>query len=76
MKEIQYLFIDGGCLRTIIETVSQEFFGGNVIEIDFKKLSRGFSKAFYYDAVQPQQRDETEDDYEKRIKSQIEFSTY
>ncbi len=73
MKEAQYLFIDGGCLRTILKIVSDEFFSGNDVDIDFSNLASGFKKTFYYDAYQPQKREEAAQDYEARIKPQTDF---
>jgi uncharacterized LabA/DUF88 family protein len=62
--EIKYLFIDGGCLRDI----SNRFFNGNEVQIDYSKLSSGFAKTFYYDAFPAQKGNETDNDYENRTK--------
>ncbi len=71
-KEVHYLFIDGGCLRQVLQDASEKWFGGNEIEIDYQHLARPFTKAFYYDCLPPQKTDETDEEYEKRTRPMVE----
>jgi uncharacterized LabA/DUF88 family protein len=64
----QYLYIDGGALRGRIENLSQKFFSGVPLHVDFKNLKGSFTKAFYYDAVPVREKGEDEIKYEERIK--------
>lgn len=70
---MQYLFIDGGCLRTFLDTVSSTYFSNTPIELDYRSLSSGFEKTFYYDCLPPKKPDETDDDYEARMQPEEEF---
>jgi hypothetical protein len=60
----QYLYIDGGALRGRIKNLSEKFFGGITLDVDFKKLKDSFTKAFYYDAIPVQEDGEDETDKE------------
>ncbi len=65
-KEIKYLFIDGGYLNKVVESISKRFFDEHSINLDFEKLSSGFSKTFYYDCPPAQTKSETDDAFEER----------
>jgi len=71
--EIQYLFVDGGCLRETLEDYSKRFFDGDRIEFDYERLGREFQKVFYYDSLPPKKRDEKEAEYQERIAPELEF---
>jgi uncharacterized LabA/DUF88 family protein len=66
-REVRYLFVDGGSLRGKLQNISTKFFGGAKFEIDFSKLTQGFTKTFYYDAVPVRENGEAEDAYRARI---------
>jgi uncharacterized LabA/DUF88 family protein len=69
LKEIKYLFIDGGCLQQLISDVSETYFEGKQIDIDYKLIKKGFNKVFYYDALPPEipkKEQESDKDYENR----------
>jgi hypothetical protein len=38
-KEIKYLFIDGGCLRVCLERMSDTYSGGEILDLDYGKLT-------------------------------------
>jgi uncharacterized LabA/DUF88 family protein len=66
-KEIQYLFIDGACLRTILDDYSQIYFGGETMDLNFAQFTGHFSKVFYYDSTPGQKHKESNADYEARM---------
>jgi uncharacterized LabA/DUF88 family protein len=66
-SESNYLFIDGGCLRTVLQDYSDVYFSGLPIEIDFSRFTTEFSKVFYYDAIPSQKQEESDLDYSNRI---------
>ena len=43
-EKVKYLFIDGGCLDLLLETLSNGLFGGSQIEIDYRKLANSYQK--------------------------------
>lgn len=45
-----YLFIDGAYLRCVVSNISERFFGGELVPLDFRKLQRQTvaHKVFYY----------------------------
>jgi uncharacterized LabA/DUF88 family protein len=73
IAESGYLFIDGGCLRSMLRDVSDRYFHGNLIDFDYAKFAKYFSKVFYYDALPGQQKDEPKDEYEMRIETDKDF---
>ena len=72
ITEKGYLFIDGGCLRSMLRDVSDRYFHGNPIEFDYSKFAKHFSKVFYYDAL-PGQKEEPKDEYERKIQPDKDF---
>lgn len=72
----QYLFIDGGCLRAVMKKISDRYFGGKLIKIDFNRLRGGHAKAFYYDAIPAVKEGENEIDYDERIKERQELHNH
>lgn len=66
-REIQYLFVDGGCLRKTLEALSERYCPASKIELDFNRLASGFTKVFYYDALPVREANESEGDYTARI---------
>lgn len=49
-QKIRYLFIDAGYLNFRILNWAK-YFDGNKIEINFRKLTKGYNKIFYYDGI-------------------------
>ncbi|MGB3402564.1 MAG: NYN domain-containing protein [Microcoleaceae cyanobacterium] len=72
-KEIQYLFIDGGCLQQLISDVSETYFGGQQIDFDYSLFAQQFNKVFYYDALPPRKNNESDEEHEKRVNEKIDF---
>jgi uncharacterized LabA/DUF88 family protein len=70
---IEYLFIDGAYLREVLNQQSQTYFSGDTITLNFDTLTSGFQKKFYYDCLPPKRSGESREDYESRIKTQIDF---
>jgi uncharacterized LabA/DUF88 family protein len=66
-RPTHYLFVDGGCVRATFDHYCREFFGGQELPINIAPVLRGYDKAFYYDSLPPQKREETESDYLQRI---------
>lgn len=69
-SETKYLFVDGGALHGKLRHVSEKYFNRERFNIDFEKLSRGFTKTFYYDAI-PVRLDEEEGAYKAKISEQV-----
>jgi uncharacterized LabA/DUF88 family protein len=63
---IQYLFIDGGCLRETILQIGNDYAAGAKLEVDFAALTAGFHKVFYYDALPSRLGTESEFDFKVR----------
>ena len=73
--DTKYLFIDGGCLRETLKNYSEKFFDSNIIEFDYQKLGREFSKVFFYDSLPVKKENEKESEYNNRIQPNIDFFT-
>ena len=71
-RNIKYLFIDGGCLREVLKSVSSDWFDGDPLELDYETFCRSFDKVFYYDALPARNREESSNDYDARVRPQIE----
>jgi uncharacterized LabA/DUF88 family protein len=56
-KEIKYLFIDGGCLRSWLDEMAATYAGGRTLDVDYGELTREYHKVFYYDALPPRPAD-------------------
>lgn len=70
LNEVSYLFIDGGCLRSIVEGVSNTYFSGDLLELNYKAIGQEFTKVFYYDCPIPRKTDESNEDYQNRLEIQ------
>lgn len=70
---MNYLFVDAGCLQSMISSFSKMYFEGNQLEIDYRKLFQRYDKIFYYDCLPPQGNNELDEDYRKRIETQVQF---
>jgi uncharacterized LabA/DUF88 family protein len=67
-REVHYLFVDGGALRGRLDNLSKRFFGEARLAINFQTLAGNYAKVFYYDAVPVREREESESNYDQRIK--------
>ena len=63
------LFVDGACLESAVQRLSDRYFGC-AFELDYRKLLTGqlgaVDKVFYYDALPIFDRGETDDAWQKR----------
>ncbi|AFZ57223.1 NYN domain-containing protein [Anabaena cylindrica FACHB-243] len=73
LKKVRYLFIDGGCLESLLATLSKDFFGEIKIEIDYQTLGKGFTKVFYYDCLPAQKSEENQENYNNRVQPKIDL---
>ncbi|MEH2347710.1 MAG: NYN domain-containing protein [Nostoc sp.] len=73
IKNVKYLFIDGGCLDSLLESFSDKLFGKKQLEIDYCRLANGYHKVFYYDCLPAQKQGENQVDYQNRIKPKIKL---
>lgn len=64
--DIKYLFIDGGYWREVIERISNRYFPGETIEIDYRKVTYEFRKTFYYDCLPQRLASDTDEQYESK----------
>lgn len=69
--EVKYLFIDGGCLRATLKNISQRYFEGRELRINYTQLKGNHKKAFYYDAIPAIKLKESEEDYLERIHPRV-----
>lgn len=67
LEKIRYLFIDGGCLDSLLATFSKELFGGMQVEINYNELAGYYQKVFYYDCLPAQKHNEPESNYQQRL---------
>lgn len=72
-EKVRYLFIDGGCLDSLLETMSNGLFGGTKLEINYHRLAAGFQKVFYYDCLPAKKHGENETDYQNRIQTKVDL---
>ena len=73
VREIVYLFIDGAYFRKVVENISNKYFRGVNIPINYKALSSGFNKTFYYDCLDSRKKNESKKRYDKRCEEQKDF---
>jgi uncharacterized LabA/DUF88 family protein len=73
LTKIRYLFIDGGCLDSVLATFSKELLSEQEIEIDYSRLAQGYQKVFYYDCLPDKKTGENDSDYQNRIKPKIDL---
>ncbi|MBH5398576.1 NYN domain-containing protein [Bradyrhizobium sp. CNPSo 4010] len=69
----KYLFIDGACLRTTIEEIGKRYVPGQVLRIDYDRLTGGYDKVFYYDALPAKRNGETDEEFGVRRDAAIAF---
>lgn len=69
-RDVGYLFIDGAYLDEVMSDFGRKFWGVDSVPLDFSALVAGgaFRKCFYYNCPPPQQRDETDGDWERRAR--------
>jgi uncharacterized LabA/DUF88 family protein len=73
LTKIRYLFIDGGCLDSVLATFSKELLSDQEIEIDYSRLAQGYHKVFYYDCLPDKKTGENDSVYQNRIKPKIDL---
>lgn len=67
--ETKYLFIDGAYFQKGLRDLSEEFYNGATIEIDYNRVRCDFDKVFYYDSIFEEQRsDESESQNQERVR--------
>lgn len=72
-KEREYLFIDGGCLRSSVRAICKDLFGDEHAYRPFLQgLAGSFDKVFYYDAVSGREHGEAQEDYAARVEPEHE----
>ena len=67
LKEIKYLFIDGGYLEKVLESISQIFFNNEKIELKYQNFGAICDKVFYYDALPIKKEGESEEIFKQRF---------
>ena len=70
---VEYLFIDGGCVRLTLEKISNQFFDGIKIELNYYELTKRYNKVFYYDSLPPKRQEENDIQYQQRIEPDLRF---
>jgi hypothetical protein len=65
----EYLFVDGGWLRELVEGISEKYFNGAPLEMDYHGLFKhGYAKTFYFDCEPPIRKSEAAVDHAARVK--------
>src|SRR5271166_2542245 len=68
LRDREYLFIDGGCLRASVQKICQDLFGHPSEYLPYiPSIASGFDKIFYYDAVPGKEHEENQAAYEARV---------
>lgn len=71
IPETEYLFIDGGCLREAVKSLSNDITGDPLaLGPLFTNIGGSARKIFYYDAVSAQEFGETVPAYEARVQKE------
>jgi uncharacterized LabA/DUF88 family protein len=65
--QTSYLFIDGANFRRTLSKISDRFFGGVLLPLDWTKLRGTHRKVFYYDAIPVKQPQEDDSVYAARV---------
>lgn len=72
-RRMKYLFVDGGCLRAALKSMSKNIIGDeNALKIRFEPFASGHQKTFWYDAVPARDHQETQSDYDLRVEASYE----
>ena len=72
-KEREYLFIDGGCLRSSVRAICDDLFCDEQAYRPFLPgLGKSFDKIFYYDAVSGREHGEDQEAYAARVEPEHE----
>ena len=67
-KPREYLFVDGGCLRSSVRKMCQDIFGDeHAYQPYLPGMIVGYDKVFYYDAVSGKEHGEAQPAYEARV---------
>ena len=69
----QYLFIDGAYLDQLLDGVGKIFFNGETPKLDYRRVTNGYSKIFYYDCAPERRSSESQQDFEARMASKNSF---
>lgn len=72
-RETKYLFVDGGCLRQMLDDAAGKYPGFVATHLDFSKLVQGYDKTFYYDSLPPRKNGEDEASHAARVAGQEVF---
>ncbi len=72
-KEVKYLFVDGGCLRQMVEDASSLCPDFNIGCLDFSKLAAGHNKTFYYDCLPARSKNQDDSEHSARTTAQEAF---
>ena len=72
-REREYLFIDGGCLRSSVRTICKDLFADeHAYRPLLPNLAGAFDKVFYYDAVSGREHGESQEVYAARVEPEHE----
>lgn len=68
----RYMFIDGGYLQRLFSKMSERYFGGAPLDVEYHKLANGAKKVFYYDCLPGRKERESEEDFQRRVREREE----
>jgi uncharacterized LabA/DUF88 family protein len=64
-----YLFVDGGWLRELLDGISKRYFNGVPLEMDYHSLFKDYLKTFYFDCDPVLRKNELTEDHEARVRA-------
>jgi uncharacterized LabA/DUF88 family protein len=70
----KYLFIDAAYLNFRLKAWSEKYFDSHPIELDYQKLTEGYDKTFYYDALAVD--DSTHEDFLNSLRELPDFHVF
>jgi uncharacterized LabA/DUF88 family protein len=62
-----YLFVDAGWLRVLLDNISKRYFNGVPLEMDYYNLFKDYPKTFYFDCEPPLRKNEPPADQAARV---------
>jgi uncharacterized LabA/DUF88 family protein len=63
----EYMFVDGAYLRERLDRISQKYFEGERLEMDYQRFFMHHEKVFYFDCSPPKRKEETEKEHQARL---------
>ncbi len=69
----KYLFVDGAYLYRTFARISDRYFGGVPLKVDYNRLADGARKVFYYDCLPGRRESDPDEAFKKRVEDRTAF---